>query len=88
MKIDWTRFHLYGDIGRKQEIPMEVSPQEQVANAILGQGKGIAAYSLADKVYKDKGETVYEGREAEVINRLIETLPTIWAVALKESIVE
>jgi hypothetical protein len=87
MKINWNKFHVYADIAKRQEIPVE-NPQEQVANVILQQEKGIAAYHLADKVYKDNGETVYEGREAEVINRLTGTLPAFWAVALKESIVE
>ena len=37
MKIDWNKFHLYGDIAKRQEIPVE-NPQEEVANFILGNG--------------------------------------------------
>ena len=59
---------------------------EQVANAILQQGQGIAAYCLAEKVYKDKGETEYSDKEGAVINSLMETLPAMWAVALRDVI--
>lgn len=85
MKIDWNNFRLYADIAKKQEVPVE-NPQEQVANAVIQQGQGIAAYNLALKLYNDKGETEYEDKEAKVINSLIETLPTMWAVALKDCI--
>jgi hypothetical protein len=48
--------------------------------------QGIAGYALADKVYKDNGDAVYEGRDAELINRLMDTLPAPLAIALKEAI--
>lgn len=85
MKIDWNKFHLYGDIAKRQEIPVE-NLQEQVANTILQQGKGIAAYVLAEKVFKDNGETEYSDKEGAVINSLMETLPAMWAVALRDVI--
>lgn len=85
MKIDWKKFHVYADIAKRQEIPVE-NPQEQVANAILQQGQGIAAYVLAEKVYKDDGETVYDEKEGRVIESLTTTLPAMWAVALKDII--
>ena len=85
MKIDWNNFHLYGDIAKRQEIPVE-NLQEQVANTILQQGKGIAAYVLAEKVFKDNGETEYSDKEGAVINSLTETLPAMWAVALRDVI--
>lgn len=86
MKLNWKNFHLYGDIAKQQEIPVE-NPQEQVANAILQQGQGIAAYVLAEKVYKDDGKAEYSDKEGAVIGRLTETLPAMWAMALKEVIV-
>ncbi len=76
---------MYADIAKRQEIPVE-NPQEQVANAILQQGQGIAAYVLAEKVYKDDGETVYDEKEGRVIESLTTTLPAMWAVALKDII--
>lgn len=82
MKLNWNNFHVYGDIAKNNELPVE-NPQEQVANAILQQGQGIAAYALAQKVYADKGETEYDDKEAAVVNLLTDTLPTIWAAALK-----
>lgn len=85
MKIDWNNFRLYADIAKKQEIPVEC-PQEQVANAILQSGQGIAAYDLAQKVYRDKGGTEYDEKEEKVVRKLTETLPTMWAVALREVI--
>lgn len=85
MKIDWNKFHLYGDIAKRQEIPVE-NLQEQVANTILQQGQGIAAYVLAEKVFKDNGETEYSDKEGAVINSLTETLPAMWAVALRDII--
>jgi len=85
MKIDWKRFHVYADIAKRQEVPVE-NPQEQVANAILQQGQGIAAYVLAEKVFKDDGETVYDEKEGRVIESLTTTLPAVWAVALKDII--
>ncbi len=85
MKIDWKKFHVYADIAKRQEVPVE-NPQEQVANAILQQGKGIAAYVLAEKVFKDDGETVYDEKEGRVIESLTTTLPAVWAVALKNII--
>ncbi|MBP3219253.1 MAG: hypothetical protein J6M37_02125 [Prevotella sp.] len=85
MKIDWKKFHVYADIAKRQEVPVE-NPQEQVANAILQQGQGIAAYVLAEKVFKDDGETVYDEKEGRVIESLTTTLPAVWAVALKDII--
>jgi len=85
MKVNWKNFHVYSDIAKRQEIPVE-NPQEQVANAILQQGQGIAAYVLAEKVYKDDGETVYDEKEGRVIESLTTTLPAMWAVALRDVI--
>lgn len=85
MKIKWNEFHLYGDIGRRQEIPVE-NPQEEVANFILGNGHGIAAYDLAQKIYNDKGDVEYNAKEAAVIKGLQENMRTAFAVALKEVI--
>ena len=76
---------MYADIAKRQEVPVE-NPQEQVANAILQQGQGIAAYVLAEKVFKDDGETVYDEKEGRVIESLTTTLPAVWAVALKDII--
>lgn len=85
MKIKWNEFHLYGDIGRRQEIPVE-NPQEEVANFILGNGHGIAAYDLAQKIYNDNGDVEYNAKEAAVIKGLQENMRTAFAVALKEVI--
>lgn len=82
MKLNWNNFHLYGDFMKKNELRVE-NPQEQMANAILDSGRGIAAYDLAQKVYNDNGETEYNERESAVIEGLLQTLPTIWAVALR-----
>ena len=87
MKLDWNNFHLYGDFMRKNELRVD-NPQEQMANAILDSGRGIAAYHLADKVYNDKGETEYNDRESAVIEGLLQTLPTKWAIALQDIIVK
>ena len=85
MKINWKQVRLYADIAKKQEVPVE-NVQEQVANAILQQGRGIVAYHLADKVYKDNGDAEYTEKEAAEIERLTETMPAMWAVALKDII--
>lgn len=87
MKIDWNNFHLYGDFMKKNELRVE-NPQEQMANAILDNGRGIAAYHLADKVYNDKGDTEYNDKEGKVIEGLTQTLPTKWAIALNDIIVK
>ena len=87
MKLNWNNFHLYGDFVKKNELRVE-NPQEQMANAILDSGRGIAAYDLAQKVYNDNGETEYNDRESAVIEGLLQTLPTKWAIALKDIIVK
>lgn len=87
MKINWGEFRVYADIAKRQEVPVEC-PQEQIANAILQGGQGIAAYSLATKVYEDNGETEYSDKEGAVIGSLTETLPAMWAVALRDVITE
>lgn len=87
MKLDWTNFHVYADIANKEELHVE-NPQEVIANAILQNLHGIAAYDLAQKVYNDKGETEYNGKEASVIKQFADTLVTMWAVALNKIIVE
>lgn len=87
MKIDWNNFHLYGDFMKKNELRVE-NPQEQMANAILDSGRGIAAYDLAQKVYNDKGDTEYNDKEGKMIEGLTQTLPTKWAIALNDIIVK
>lgn len=87
MKLDWNKFHLYGDVAKKNELKVE-NPQEEIANAILDMGRGIAAYDLAQKMYNDKGDTEYNERESAVIEGLLQTLPTKWAIALKDIIVK
>lgn len=87
MKLNWNNFHLYGDFLKKNELRVE-NPQEQMANAILDSGRGIAAYDLAQKVYNDKGDTEYNDKEGKVIEGLLQTLPTKWAIALKDIIVK
>lgn len=85
MKLDWNNFHIYGDVAKKNELTVE-NPQEEIANAILEMGRGIAAYDLAQKVYNDNGDTEYNEKEGGVIEGLLQTLPTIWAVALRDII--
>lgn len=87
MKLNWNNFHIYGDVAKKNELKVE-NPQEEIANAILQNLHGIAAYDLAQKVYNDKGETEYNGKEASVIKQFADTLVTMWAVALNKIIVE
>lgn len=87
MKLNWNNFHLYGDFMRKNELRVE-NPQEEIANAILDMGRGIAAYHLADKVYNDKGDTEYNDKEGRVIEGLLQTLPTKWAIALQDIIIK
>lgn len=82
MKLDWNNFHIYGDVAKNNELKVE-NPQEEIANAILEMGRGIAAYDLAQKMYNDKGDTEYNEKEGGVIEGLLQTLPTIWAVALR-----
>lgn len=85
MIINWNDFHVYADIARQKEVKVD-NPQEQIANAILQQGHGIESYSLAQKVFQDCGVTVYSEKEMAEIKKVIQALPTIWAVALKESL--
>lgn len=85
MKLDWKNFHLYGDVMKKYELPVD-NPQEQIADAIYDQGHGAATVDLCLKVLHDEGETEYSEKEAAVIKRLTETLSTRWAVALKDII--
>lgn len=87
MKLNWNNFHLYGDFAKKNELRVE-NPQEQMANAILDNGRGIAAYDLAQKVYNDKGDTEYNDKEGRVIEGLLQTLPTKWAIALNDIIIK
>lgn len=87
MKLNWNNFHLYGDFLKKNELRVE-NPQEQMANAILDSGRGIAAYALAQKVYEDNGNTEYNDRESAVIEGLLQTLPTKWAIALQDIIIK
>lgn len=48
-----------------------IDAREQLANIIYQRMPGIAALSVAQKVYKSEGETEYEEREYEIIKECV-----------------
>lgn len=87
MKIDFSKFRLYADIKREKELKVE-NAAEQIADAILQRGQGIAAYDLAQRVYHAAAETQFDEKDEAAITSLLERLPAIWAAALRDAIVE
>ena len=85
MKIDFTKFRLYADIKREKEVPVG-NAAEQIADIILQQGQGIAAYDLAQRIYHTEEDIVLPEKDAAVINGLLNTLPAMWAAALRDCI--
>ncbi len=85
MKIDFTKFRLYADIKREKEVPVG-NAAEQIADVILQQGRGIAAYDLAQRIYHTEEEIELQEKDAAVVMGLLDTLPTMWAAALRDCI--
>lgn len=70
MKLNFEQLEIFIDIAHKQ---CQVSDmREAFANVLYQSGQGIAAHSIAMKIYQSKGETEYDEREVELIKKYSE----------------
>ena len=71
-KIDFQHFRIANGI--KQDVIVEIDTREQLADVIYNNVNGIAALTLAQKIYKSEGETEYDEREIKVLNEVIDNI--------------
>lgn len=73
-KIDFQHFRIANGI--KNDVIVEMDVREQLANVIYNNVNGIAALTLAQKIYKSEGETEYDEREEALMTQVVEQLTT------------
>ena len=73
-KIDFQHFRIANGI--KNDIIVEIDAREQLADVIYNNVNGIAALTLAQKIYKSEGETEYDEKEVKVLTEVIENHST------------
>lgn len=73
-RIDFQHFRM--PYGIKGDNMVEVDAREQFANLIYQNANGIAALTLAQKIYKSEGETEYDEREEALMTQVVEQLTT------------
>ena len=71
-KIDFQHFRI--ENGIKNDVIVEMDVREQLANVIYNNVNGIAALTLAQKIYKSEGETEYDEREIKVLTEVIDNI--------------
>ena len=71
-KIDFQHFRIANGI--KQDVIVEIDTREQLADVIYNNVNGIAALTLAQKIYKSDGETEYDESEVKVLTEVIDNI--------------
>lgn len=71
-KIDFQHFRIANGI--KQDVIVEIDTREQLADVIYNNVNGIAALTLAQKIYKSEGETEYDEGEIKVLTEVIDNI--------------
>ena len=71
-KIDFQHFRIANGI--KQDTIVEIDTREQLADVIYNNVNGIAALTLAQKIYKSDGETEYDDSEVKVLTEVIDNI--------------
>ena len=71
-KIDFQHFRISNGI--KNDVIVEIDTREQLADVIYNNVNGIAALTLAQKIYKSEGETEYDEREIKVLTEVIDNI--------------
>ena len=71
-KIDFQHFRIANGI--KQDVIVEIDTREQLADVIYNNVNGIAALTLAQKIYKSEGETEYDESEVKVLTEVIDNI--------------
>ena len=71
-KIDFQHFRIANGI--KNDVIVEMDVREQLANVIYNNVNGIAALTLAQKIYKSDGETEYDESEVKVLTEVIDNI--------------
>lgn len=71
-RIDFQHFRIANGI--KNDVIVEMDVREQLANVIYNNVNGIAALTLAQKIYKSEGETEYDEREIKVLTEVIDNI--------------
>lgn len=70
MRLNFKAFVLPQDISHKRFQTLDI--REAFANIVYKCGDGVAALSLATKIYESDGETEYSPREVELMQRMAE----------------
>lgn len=71
-KIDFQHFRIANGI--KNDVIVEIDTREQLADVIYNNVNGIAALTLAQKIYKSDGETEYDESEVKVLTEVIDNI--------------
>ena len=71
-KIDFQHFRIANGI--KQDVIVEIDTREQLADVIYNNVNGIAALTLAQKIYKSEGDTEYDEKEIKVLTEVIDNI--------------
>lgn len=82
MKIDFTKFPCY--TGIKKELRIESDIAESLGDAIYTNIPGIAASSLAHKIYSGKGDAEYDDRELQIIRDCTALFPGVYADSIND----
>lgn len=83
-KINFEKMLVAMDVARKHCINRDY--REDFANAIWQSNFGIAAFVLAEKIYKSEGETEYDEKEVKIIQQVANRLPPFFIDALNRAI--
>ena len=71
-KIDFQHFRIANGI--KQDVIVERDTREQLADVIYNNVNGIAALTLAQKIYKSEGEEEYDDNEYDLIIKVANSM--------------
>lgn len=82
MKIDFTKIPCY--TGIKKDVRVELDIAESLANAIYTNVSGIAASSLAHKIYSGKGEVECDEKEIRIIRDCTPLFSGVYADSIND----
>ena len=82
MKIDFTKFPVWGSIDKSFVVEQDVS--KQLADAIYMRVPGMAAHNLAHKIYESNGEADYDDSEVAILRNSMDMYTPIFIDSLND----
>lgn len=84
MKIDFGRFPMWTGIKREKTVALDV--REVLADVVYKNLPGVAASSLAHRIYESKGEVELSGKDADLLRSIGHLMTGVFCDSLESAL--